>query len=275
MCEIFGVSRSGFYSYVLRKPSQRQIALSALDIEISRIFKEHHGWYGSPRIHAELKDLGFCYSRKTIASHMKKLGLSARKKKAFKVMDKHSSDAIYPNVLKRNFVASTINEKWVSDITYIKLRSGWSYLATVIDLYSRKVIGWHIDTRMQSELVCSALKMALFNRKMPTGVIIHSDRGSQYTSEAYQEMVTDYSLTGSMSRKGNCWDNAAQESFYGTAKQEALRGAIFKNLEEAKLEIFKYINSYYNTKRRHSTLDYKTPNQVEWELVQNVSVKSG
>ena len=165
--------------------------------------------------------------------------------------------------MDRNFYTTSVNQKWVGDITYIRTDAGWMYLAVVIDLHSRAVIGWSMDKRMKKALVCNALLMALFKRKFPKNVIIHSDRGSQYCSNQYRKIIENCKLIGSMSRKGNCWDNAIAESFFHTLKVELIHENRYKTREEARQSIFQYIEGYYNQKRLHSSIDYRTPIEVE------------
>lgn len=192
------------------------------------------------------------------------MGLMAVAKKKFKVTtDSEHSLPIYNNILNRNFLATAINQKWACDITYIRTEEGWLYLAVVIDLYSRAIVGWSMNKRMKKALVCDALTMALFRRKFPKQVIVHSDRGSQYCSLQYQQLLKDYRLIGSMSRKGNCWDNAIAESFFHTLKVELVHNCTYKTREEAKLSLFQYIEGYYNQIRMHSAIDYKTPFEFE------------
>ena len=264
MSRVLQVSRSGYYKWRSSMVSKRQMISNKRKQLIQDTFKAHHGWYGAPRIHKKLLSEGMKCNLKTIASDMKELGLSARRKKAFKLMDKHADEAVFDNLLQRDFKAEGINQKWVTDITYIRFKERWGYLAVILDLYSRKVISWKLKMSMDSSLVCDTLGDALRTRGYPTGVIMHSDRGSQYTSRDYINMLTQEQLIGSMSRKGNCWDNSAMESFFGTLKQEAVYGQVFTDLAEAQSFMFKYINAYYNTKRRHSTLDFRTPNEVEY-----------
>lgn len=259
------MSRSGYYDWLQRKPSQRELANRRLDIKIKTIFNQHQQRYGSPRITRALKTQQECCSHTRVARRMKAMNLRAIAKKKFKVTtDSNHRHSVFSNVLNRDFNATGINQKWFSDITYVYTESGWMYLAVVIDVYSRAVIGWSMDKRMKKQLVCDALMMALFKRKFPKGVIVHSDRGSQYCSKRYRKMIENYKLIGSMSRKGNCWDNAIAESFFHTLKVELIQENRYKTREMAKQSIFHYIESYYNQKRLHSAVDYRTPFEVEW-----------
>lgn len=260
MCELLNISRSGYYEWLNRKPSQRELANKQLDLKIKAIFNEHKQRYGAPRITKVLQAQNEFCSQNKVARRMKQLQLRAVAKKKFKVTtDSEHNKPIFENVLNRDFKTMTLNQKWVQDITYIYTEEGWLYLAVVIDLHSRAVIGWAMNKRMTKELVCNALLMALFRRKFPKGVIIHSDRGSQYCSKRYRRLLETHQLIGSMSRRGNCWDNAICESFFHSLKVELIHECIYKSREEAKKSIFEYIEIYYNKKRLHSSLDYKAP----------------
>ena len=195
---------------------------------------------------------------------MKVLNLKALAKKEFKVTtDSEHSKPVFENILNRDFNTTQINQKWAGDITYIATDEGWLYLAVIIDLHSRAVIGWSMNKRMTKQLVCDALIMALFKRKFPKNIIVHTDRGSQYCSNKYRTIIKNNKLIGSMSRKGNCWDNAISESFFHTLKVELVHQQKYLTRQEAKSSIFQYIEGYYNPKRMHSSIDYKTPNEVE------------
>ena len=263
-CELFGVSRSGYYAWSKRKPSQRAIANRRLDIKIKALFAEHDKRAGSPRITLDLCDDGELCSVNRVARQMKVLGLCALAKRKFNVTtDSEHSKPIYDNILGRDFTTTAINQKWAGDITYIHTQEGWLYLAVVIDLHSRAVIGWAMDKRMKAGLVCDALTMALQRRHYPTGVIVHSDRGSQYCSKQYRKVIKRYQLIGSMSRKGNCWDNAISESFFHTLKVELVHEQNYVTRLAAKQSLFQYIAGYYNRKRRHSSIQYQSPIQFE------------
>lgn len=264
MCEILSVSSSGYYSWLKRQPSARAISNIKLDIMILQVYKANKKRYGSPRITRALRAMGHVVSVKRVANRMKKMKLKAIARRKFKATtNSNHSLPIYDNVLNQDFTTSNINEKWVSDITYIPTDEGWLYLAVVIDVYSRAVIGWAMGKYINQRLVTDALSMALFKRKFPKGVIVHSDRGSQYCSYSYRNLIDDNSLIGSMSRKGNCWDNSVAESFFHTLKVELVKELSYQNRDEAKQSIFEYIEGYYNRKRIHSSIDYKTPSEVE------------
>lgn len=263
-CRVFNVSRPGYHQWVKRPKSARQEANDILDVKIKKIFEVHKNRYGAPRITEELKDDGESISEKRVASRMKSLDLKAKQAKKFKVTtDSNHNNPIAPNVLDQNFTASHPNEKWVQDITYIWTTAGWLYLAVVIDLFNRQVIGWSMSRRINQALVCDALTMALWRRHFPKHVIAHSDRGSQYCSNKYQQLIKDNKMMCSMSGKGNCYDNAVAESFFHSLKVESIQGERFKTREEAQQTIFEYIEIYYNKVRRHSTLGYQSPERFE------------
>jgi putative transposase len=257
---MFSIERSGYYAWIKRKPSKQSIANEALDKKIIDIFNSHSSRYGYPRITDELHDQGEKCGKNRVFRRMRKLGLRAKGKKKFKVTtDSNHNLPVAANLLNRDFSATAPNQKWVSDITYIWTDEGWLYLATVIDLYSRAVIGWSIQPTMTRQLVCDALMMALWRRGFPRGVLCHSDRGSQYCSEDYQEMLKTHGLICSMSRKGNCWDNACAESFFHSIKIELIYTERYATREIAKQSVFQYIEVYYNRVRRHSTIGSIAP----------------
>lgn len=261
---MFLIERSGYYAWLKRKPGSRRISNEALDKKISAIFNAHKGRYGAVRITDELREQGETYSKNRVARRMKYLGLQAKAKKKFKVTtDSKHNLPVAPNLLNRDFSATGPNEKWVGDISYIWTDEGWMYLAVVIDLYSRTVIGWSIQPTMSRQLVCDALMMALWRRQFPCGVLFHSDRGSQYCSHDYQKMLKLYGLICSMSRKGNCWDNAIAESFFHSIKTELIYTERYATREIAKQSIFQYIEVYYNRVRRHSALGSIAPEVFE------------
>jgi len=195
---------------------------------------------------------------------MKKMGLKAIAKRKFKVTtDSEHNRPVFKNVLNRDFSTTAVNQKWVGDITYVSTDEGWLYLAVIIDLHSRAVIGWSMSKRMKKDLVCDALLMALFKRKFPKDVVMHTDRGSQYCSKKYRAIIKNNKLNGSMSRKGNCWDNAIAESFFHTLKTELIHLSRYTTRADARQSIFKYIEGYYNQRRMHSAIDYRTPIEFE------------
>ena len=268
MCEIFNVSRSGYYSWLNRPISERAKFHNHLDSKIQSIYETHNGNYGAPRIHKDLLASGVNCDKKVVANRMKLMRLQAKTKKKFKATtDSDHNLPVASNILDRDFSTSNINQKWVGDITYIRTSEGWLYLATVIDIHSRAVIGWSMNKTMNKTLVCNALMMALWRRRFPRGVIMHTDRGSQYCSKRYQKLLKCYGLICSMSRKGNCWDNSIAESFFKTLKIELVYRTKFTTREQDRKEIFKYIEIYYNQQRRHSAIDYRVPSEVEYNLL--------
>ena len=258
MCCILKVSSSGFYDWNRRIISPNVLARDVLDCKIIRIYQQHKSRYGSPRIHKELVESGEFSSRKRIARRMQKPGLRAIHARKFKVTtDSNHDKPVAPNLLQQDFSVEKPNQKWVADITYIHTNEGWLYMAVVMDLYSRAVIGWSMGKYIDKKLVCSALTMALFRRKFPKNVIVHSDRGSQYCSKLYQKLLLTNGLKCSMSGRGCCYDNAAMESFFHSLKVELVHRITYKTREEAKNDIFQYIETYYNLKRRHSANDFQ------------------
>lgn len=266
MCQVLNVSRSGYYSWLNRKPSHRQLTNKELKLKIAEIYWQTRGTYGSPRIHKKLKKDGYHYNIKRIERLMKEMGLKAIQKRKFKrTTNSDHNLSLKKNLLNREFNVTQPNKVWVSDITYIPTQEGWLYLAVVIDLYSRKVVGWSMNKRMTKNLVIKALEMAVKNRKPSKGLIFHSDRGSQYASHDFQKTLWKYGIRSSMSRKGDCWDNAVAESFFSTIKTELIFHNRYKNRNQAKRDIFEYIEVFYNRIRLHSTLDYESPENYENE----------
>lgn len=268
MCKALKVSTSGYYAWLNRKPSPRAIANASLKSKIEVIFNGERQRAGSIRITKKLQSDGEIVGRNRVARIMRINGMRARGRKKFKATTNSNHKLpVAPNLLEQNFEAARPNEKWVSDITYIWTEEGWLYLAVVLDLYSRAVVGWSLSNRMTAALVMDALKMALWRRKMPCGVIVHSDRGSQYCSHDYQKLLSDHGLTCSMSKRGDCYDNAVMESWNGSLKVEAIHGEKFKTRDEAKKHVFEYIEVYYNRMRLHSRLGYKSPFMFEEDKV--------
>ena len=261
---MMSIERSGYYAWLTRNPGKRQQSNEVLDKKIIQVFKSHNSRYGSPRITNELKRNGENCSKNRVARRMKQLGIFAKAKKKFKVTtDSKHNFPVAENLLNRNFFASAPNQKWCGDISYIWTDEGWMYLAVVIDLYSRAVIGWSIQSTMSRQLVCDALMMALWRRGFPRGVLFHSDRGSQYCSNEFQKMLKHYGLICSMSRKGNCWDNSVAESFFHTIKTELIYTERYATREIAKQSIFQYIEVYYNRVRQHSAIGSIAPSMFE------------
>lgn len=270
MCRVFDVSRSGFYVWHRRQhqPSARQQRREHLDRQVAEAFALRKGRSGSPGLTRDLYDHGHRYDQKTIAASMKRQGLRAKAAKKFKATTNSNHNMpVAPNLLQQDFTATAPNQKWVGDITYIPTKEGWLCLAVVIDLYSRLVVGWAMDERMTADLVCNALQMALWRRHMPKGVIVHSDRGSQYCSGRYQQLLSQQELVCSMSAKGNCYDNACAESFFHTFKVEVIPGEPIVEREAMRHIVFEYIEVEYNRTRRHSAAGYISPAMFEAQSV--------
>jgi putative transposase len=260
MCHVLEVSENGYSNWRKRGKCRRKREDERLAERIEDAYHSHRGHYGSPRIHADLKEDGISCGRKRVARIMREKELSARKKKRkVRTTDSDHALPIAPNLLQRDFAASAPNKKWMSDITSIETREGWLYLAGVIDAFSRKIVGWSMGEHHDAELAKAALHLALSRRQPEADLIHHSDRGSEYASLAYQALLCQHHIQISMSKKGDCYDNAMIESFWGTLKEEC--DAPFPSLSryEAKIAIFEYIEVYYNRKRRHSALGYLSP----------------
>lgn len=264
MCRVLQVSRSGYYGWRQRKPSSRALANQRLTNDIRRLHQAHKGRIGAPRMTRHLHAQGQCVGKNRVARLMRCSGLRAKAARKYKATTnaKHSLP-VAPNLLQQDFTATAPNQKWVGDITYISTDEGWLYLAVVLDLYSRLVVGWAMSERMTAEVVCDALQMALWRRQPPSGVIFHSDRGSQYCSGKYQRLLKDNGLVCSMSKKGDCYDNAVMESWNHTLKVETIHGERFAIRQNAKDHVFDYIEVYYNRKRLHSSLEYLSPEAFE------------
>jgi len=266
MARVLKVSRQGYY--VCRKGSEtiRKREDKVLKNIIYDKFVDSHQTYGSARISSCLKDAGYFCGKYRTSRLMKELGLIARAKRKFKVTtDSKHDKPVAENVLDRDFTAESPNRKWVGDITYIRTRERWLYFAVVIDLFSRKVVGWAVSKRINRELVINAFKMAVRNRRPCSGLIFHSDRGSQYCSKDFVKELKKIKAVQSMSRRGNCWDNAVAESFFHTIKVERLYNLIFLTRKSAEICIFEYIALFYNRKRKHSYLKYLSPDEFESE----------
>jgi len=269
LCAILKVSRAGYYKWKKCKVSQRECSDNALLLRIRAVFDEYKGIYGSPRMHSELRDQGIMCGRKRVARLMRANGLRAKAARKFKATtnSKHNYP-VHPNLLQQNFTIDAPNKIWTVDITYIWTGEGWLYLAIVLDAYSRRIVGWAIDSRMTRRLAMSALAMAYWQRKPKPGLIHHSDRGSQYASHDYQDMLKDFGMLCSMSGKGNCYDNAITETWFHSFKMEIIFGVYFATRAEAKSDIFAYIEELYNRKRKHSSLGYCSPVKFEQQCEQ-------
>jgi putative transposase len=261
-CRVLAVSRSGYYAAQQR--SQRSKTLCATTVRLRSVFEASGRSYGSRRLCHALNGQGIRIGRYRVRSLMRAGQLKpVWKRKFIHTTDSKHALPVFDNVLNRQFTPAAANQAWVADITYIRTRSGWLYLAAVLDLYSRKIVGWAMAPNMPAELVCSALQMALCQRQPPPGLIVHSDRGSQYASQNYRELLDRYGLQGSMSRKGNCWDNAVMERFFLNLKMERVWLRDYANQQEAIGDVTDYIVTFYNSQRLHSKLGYLSPNVFE------------
>jgi len=269
MCRVLEVSKAGYYAWCARPLCDRVKENVALRERIRRIHREVKERYGSPRVHQELRALGIPCGENRVARLMRLEGLRAKGARRFRVTTQSDHQApVAPNRLNRQFAVTTVdgpNRVWAADLTYIPTGEGWLYLAVILDLASRRVVGWALRSRLDQELALSALRMALQHRGARGG-LHHSDRGVQYASAGYQQLLTETGFTVSMSRRGDCWDNAVVESFFATLTKELLNDGIFDTRSAANRAIFEFIEIWYNRTRRHSTLGYRTPLQFEKEL---------
>lgn len=265
MCETFNVSRSGYYAWKKRPASETAQRAESLTAEIEEIHLKRKGVYGSPRVHQELLDRGVSCCVNTVAKLMRNAGIRAKTKKKFiATTNSNHSQPVAENILNRQFDSpQRLNEVWLSDITYIRTDQGWMYLAVVLDLFTRKVVGWSCDDSMTSQLVVDAMQNAIDQERPEGDVLCHSDRGSQYASEQYQKLLKENGFTCSMSRKGDCWDNAPMESFFGTLKKELVHHERYETRVQVRKSLFEYIEAFYNTIRKHSALGYKSPVQFQ------------
>lgn len=265
MCRVLGVSRSGYYAWRSRQPSVAEVRREELTEQVKQIHAQVKGRYGSPRVHAELLARGHDCCVNFVAKLMREAGIAAKTKRRFKqTTDSNHSMPVAENILGREFDPEEPNASWVADITYVPTREGWLYLAVVEDLFSRMVVGWSMSEAMTSRLVVDALEMALARRlKGSSALVAHSDRGSQYASEHYQRRLGDERITCSMSRRGDCWDNAPMESFFASLKKELVHHEDYATRDQARASIFEYIEAFYNRVRRHSSLGYVAPAEYE------------
>ena len=265
MCRLLGVSRGGFYDWMRRAPSARTRGDERLLVAIRTSFAESDSTYGVRRVWEDLKDWQFECGRERVARLMRAAELVARPMRRRLPGDTgvRLEHAIAPNVLDRNFAAGRPNQRWVADFTYIWTGEGWLFLAVVLDLFSRRVVGWSMQARMTADLVSNALLMAIWRRGWPVELLHHSDQGSQYTSEDFQRLLADHGILCSMSRRGDCWDNAAMESFFSTLKIERIFRRHYRTRDEGKADVFDYIEQFYNPRRRHSTLGGISPMEFE------------
>lgn len=264
LCRVLELSRSGYHKWLKAKPSPRGRENSRLAAEIRGVHRTSRERYGSPRIHAELRARGRLVSKKRVARIMRENRLKARPKRKFRcTTDSAHALPVAPNLLDQNFTVNEPNQVWVGDITYIWTLEGWMYLAVLIDLYSRTVVGWALSERMTRGLALDALAMAVARRRPGRGLLHHTDRGSQYASDEYQVALQANGMVCSMSRKGNCWDNAVAESFFATLKKELVHDTLFFSRAIARAHVFEFIEVFYNRQRRHSSLNYMTPAHFE------------
>ena len=264
MCRVLEASPRGFYDWLHRPESPQAMENRALVEKIQAIHSDSRRTYGSPRVHASLQDAGYRIGRNRVARLMRDNDIRAKTKRKFRVTtDSRHDHPVAPNRLERQFEVAAPNTVWVADISYIPTREGWLYLAVVLDLFSRQVVGWAMDQQMPQELTLAALDMAIQRRRPLPGCMHHSDRGSQYAAGDYQTKLAEHGMVCSMSRKGNCWDNAPMESFFHSMKTELVHHRDYQTRDEARRDIFEYIEIFYNRQRRHSTLGYRCPVQFE------------
>jgi putative transposase len=264
MCRQLEVSRTGYCQWRGRKPSERSVANAVLDAQVAAIHQSSKRSYGRPRIVRSLRDCGVPIGHERVRNSLKRQNLRPVYKRPFRVTtDSDHHNPVAPNVLDRRFDGWGINQAWVGDITYVETAEGWLYLACVMDLASRRIVGWSMSDRMKTELVTQALKSAYGLRRPGAGTIMHTDRGSQYASASHRSLIKDYLMVQSMSRRANCWDNAAMESFFKTLKVERVHRTRYETRAQAKLDIVDWIEGFYNRQRIHSSIGYKTPVGVE------------
>ena len=265
LCEALGVSRGGYYEWLKRPQSNRSRQNDQLTVQIRTSFERSDRTYGSIRVTRDLHDWGFACGHNRVARLMLVAGLKARHKRRRLPTDPgvRPEHSIAPNLLDRTFEATAPNQRWVADFTYIWTAEGWLYFAVVLDLFSRRIVGWSMSEQMTAQLVTDALVMALWRRGRPQQLLHHSDQGSQYTSEQFQRLLTEQGITCSMSRSGNVWDNSAMESFFGTLKKERVHRKEYRTREQAKADVFDYVERFYNPYRRHSTIGYVSPADYE------------
>jgi transposase InsO family protein len=268
MCRQLEVSRTGYSQWRTRAPSDRAIANATLDAQVATIHAESRCSYGRPRIVRGLHEQGIAVGHERVRNSLKRQDLRSVYKRPYRVTtDSAHHKPIAPNVLDRRFDGWEINQAWVADITYIATGEGWLYLACVMDLASRRIVGWSMSERIKAELVCQALKSAYWRRKPSAGLIMHSDRGSQYASDSHRQLIKDYRMVQSMSRRANCWDNSAMESFFKTLKVERTHLLRYDTRAQAKLDMVDWIEGFYNHRRMHSSIGYKTPANIESDLM--------
>jgi len=264
MCRVLKVSKSGYYDSLRRPPSQQSLRRKEIAQAVARSYFESNRIYGYRKVHKDLEAQNVICCADTVGRVMREIGLHSRVKRKFvATTDSDHTLKIADNLIGRDFTAASPNRKWTADITYIPTKTGWLYLAVVMDLFSRRIVGWAMSKHIDSQLVQSAMHMAILNRKPAKGLIHHSDRGVQYAAGDFQDLLDQNEITCSMSRKGDCWDNACVESFFGSLKNEWIRGRIYETQADGENDIFKYIELFYNRKRRHASLGYVSPAAYE------------
>jgi putative transposase len=272
LCRVLGVSKAGYYAWRHRVPSARTQANTALAVRLRAVHQRSRRTYGSPRLTEELRAQGVRCSENRVARVMRRAGIRAKGRRRFRVTtDSRHAHPIAPNVLARQFAVAGVDQVWASDITYVPTQEGWLYLAVVLDLASRRVIGWAMRHTLERGLTLDALRMALAQRRPTPGVLHHSDRGSQYACGAYQALLAAHHMPCSMSRKGDCWDNAVVESFFATLKTELVADTTWATRDDARTALFEYIEGWYNRERRHSSLGYRSPVQYEQEQLKQAA----
>lgn len=268
MCRLLGVSRSGYLQWHARAPSDRTMANAVLDAQVAAVHAESGRAYGRPRIQRALRSQGVHAGHERIRRSLRRQGLQAVYRRPYRVTtDSQHSHPVAPNRLERRFDGWKPDQAWVADITYVPTAEGWLYLACVLDLGTRRIVGWSMSERLKAALACDALRMACWRRKPPAGVIAHSDRGVQYASREYRRVIDEFRLVQSMSRRANCWDNAAMESFFKTLKVERVDQVRYATRAQARLDIVDWMEGFYNQRRIHSSIGYRTPADLERELM--------
>jgi transposase InsO family protein len=269
-CDVLGVSRSGFYASRRRPPSTRSKKRAHLAVEVASVHKKSGRRYGSPRVHRALRAKGVRVSRKTVERVMRAKGIVARQKRRFRrTTDSRHASPIAPNLVQRDFEPAAPNQVWAGDVTYIATAEGWAYLAVLLDLFSRRVVGWAMSAMNDTALALAALERAARARPLVVGLVHHTDRGSPYASDEYRATLASRGMVASMSRKGDCWDNAVAESFFATLRAELVDDEHYATRREAEISIGNYLDGFYNTERLHSHLDYVSP--IEFELKARVA----
>lgn len=267
MCRLLVVSRTGYCQWRERAPSARSIANSVLDVQVAAIHAGSRRSYGRNRILRALRKQGTAPGHERVRKSLQRQKLRPVYRRPYRVTtDSNHSKPIAPNVLDRRFDGWQVNRAWVGDITYIATGEGWLYLAVIMDLATRRIVGWSMSERIKADLVCQALKSAYWRCKPGAGLIMHTDRGSQYASDAYCQLIKDYAMVQSMSRKANCWDNSAMESFFKTLKVERVNQVRYESRDEARIDLVDWVEGFYNSQRMHSSIDFQVPNQLEKQL---------